>query len=52
VYADTSDRADLGSSTNNTLKGGFVNNDGKTKTLDGEIDQKQNLNDLLRPKAD
>lgn len=52
VYVDDAPRADLSPQGNNTLKGGFVNNDAKTLTPDGEVDQRQNLNDLLRPKAD
>jgi len=52
VYVDEMNRAELAPSELNTLRGGFINNEAVTKTQEGEVAQKQNLNDLLRPKAD
>ena len=38
--------------TRETLKGTFINNSKVTQTNSGNINEKQTLNDLLRPKAD
>lgn len=38
--------------TKNTLKGTFINNTNVTETSRGNVNERQTLNDLLKPKAD
>lgn len=53
VYIENQVRTGLtNTDEKNTLKGTFINNSNITNTSQGDENQKQNLNDLLKPKAD
>lgn len=53
VYIENQVRTNLTNTDDkNTLKGTFINNSKVTNTSQGDEQQKQNLNDLLKPKAD
>jgi len=53
VYVESQVRTSLtNNNTKNTLVGTFINNDHQTQVSSGTVPEKQNLNQILKPKAD